>query len=126
MTAAPVIMAGQQVLLQQFATVTPQELTQPKSERILQSQTVRIAVPVTQLPSYTLKFHSTTFLANDSVSPYNHEDVNFDDLIEEIDPRLWNAICMLTRSTTECRGTSKATDPRSSAYQINRKHVDCF
>ena len=62
----------------------------------------------------------STFLAKDAHSPIEHDEVNFDDLIRQIHPDLWSAICLLTRSTSERRGTSKVTDPQSSAYHIKR------
>ncbi len=40
--------------------------------------------------------------------------------IEEMDPKLWDAVTFLTQSESERRGTSKVTDPASPAYQIKR------
>ena len=62
----------------------------------------------------------STFLAKDSHSPFEHDELNFDNIIEQIHPKLWNAICLLTRSTSERRGTSKVTDPQSIAYHTKR------
>ena len=61
-----------------------------------------------------------TFLAKDAQAPFEYDEVNFDDLINQIDPQLWRVICLLTRSTSELRGTSKVTDPSSSAYHTKR------
>ena len=52
----------------------------------------------------------TTFLAEDAQTPFKYNEVNFDDLINQIDPQLWNAICLLTRSTSELSGTYKVTN----------------
>ena len=62
----------------------------------------------------------STYLAKDSHSPFEHDELNFDNIIEQIHPKLWNAICLLTRSTSERRGTSKVTDPQSIAYHTKR------
>jgi len=45
----------------------------------------------------------STFLAKDAHSPIEHDEVNFDDLIRQIYPDLWSAICLLNRSTSERR-----------------------
>ena len=60
------------------------------------------------------------FLAQDAHSPFEHDEVNFDDLITQIDPELWNIVCTLTKSKSENRGTSKVTDPLSPAYHVKR------
>ncbi len=52
-----------------------------------------------------------TFLVKDAQSPLDHDELDFDDLIQQLDPQLWNAACLLTRSTSELRGTSR---PRPS------------
>ena len=57
-----------------------------------------------------------SFLAKD-VSDYNKTDI--DKLIDQINPEIWKAICMLTRSVSERRGTSKSlTNPASSTNHI--------
>ncbi len=43
-----------------------------------------------------------------------------DDLIKQIDPQLLNAVCLLTRSTSELRGTSKVNNSLSPAYHTKR------
>ena len=60
------------------------------------------------------------FLAQDAHSPFEHDEVNFDDLITQIDPELWSIVCTLTKSKSENRGTSKVTDPLSPAYHVKR------
>ncbi len=59
-----------------------------------------------------------------SPPPLDHDEVDFDDLIQQVDPQLWNAACLLTRSTSELRGTSKVNDPLSPAY--HKKSVRCL
>ena len=63
-----------------------------------------------------------TFLAKDAQAPFEYDEVNFDNFIKQINPQLWNAICVLTRSASELKGTSKVTDPSSSAYHVKRVH----
>ena len=60
------------------------------------------------------------FRAKDAQPPFEYDELDFDDLIKQIDPQLWNAVCLLTRSTSEIRGTSKVNDPSSSAYHTKR------
>ncbi len=59
-------------------------------------------------------------LAKDAVSPIDHDSIDIDGLIEEMDPKLWEAVTLLTQSTSERRGTSTVTEPTSSAYQVKR------
>ena len=61
-----------------------------------------------------------TFLAKDAQSPFEYGEITLDDLIQQIDPQLWNAICLLTRSTSELRGTSKTSDPLSCASHVKK------
>ena len=56
-------------------------------------------------------------LTKDAVSPHDHDDIAVDKLIEELDPKLWEAV---TQSASERRGTSKVIDPTSKAYNIKR------
>ena len=37
-----------------------------------------------------------TFLAKDAQAPFEYDEVNFDDLINQIDSQLWRVICLLT------------------------------
>ena len=62
-----------------------------------------------------------TLLSRKHVSPFEHDMLNIDKFIEEADPQLWNTICLLTRSVSERRGTSKATlDETSIAFQTKK------
>ena len=47
--------------------------------------------------------------------------LDIDKFIDETDPQVWNTICLLTRSISERRGTSKsALDQSSIAYQTKK------
>ena len=62
-----------------------------------------------------------SFLAKDAefVTDYNKTDI--DKLIDQINPEIWKAICMLTRSVLGRRGTSKSlTNPASSTNHIKK------
>ena len=50
----------------------------------------------------------------------DHDNISTDELQKEIDPKLWEAICTLTMSSTEHRGSSKVNDPSSQAYHIKK------
>ena len=50
----------------------------------------------------------------------DHDNISTDELQKEIDPKLWEAICTLTMSSTERRGSSKVNDPSSQAYHIKK------
>ena len=62
-----------------------------------------------------------SFLAKDAefITDYNKTDI--DKLIDQINPEIRKAICMLTRSVSERRGTSKSlTNPASSTNHIKK------
>ena len=42
-------------------------------------------------------------VAQERVTPFQHDAVEIDHLIQQIDPKLWNALSMLTRSVSERR-----------------------
>ena len=50
----------------------------------------------------------------------DYDDLNLDKQIKKINPQLWNAICCITRSKSEIRGTSKVSDPHSSVYHVKK------
>ena len=58
-----------------------------------------------------------TFLEQDSTAPFEHDQIDLDDVIEHINPQLWNAVCLLTRSISELRGCSKVNDSSSPAWK---------
>ena len=60
------------------------------------------------------------FLAEDAKSPFEYDSINFESIIQQMDPQLWQAVCLLTRSMSERRGISKANDPSSRVYQTKR------
>ena len=50
----------------------------------------------------------------------DYDELNVDEQIAYIDPQLWNAMCCITRSKLEIRGTSKVIDPNSPAYRVKK------
>ena len=51
---------------------------------------------------------------------HDYDELNVDEQIANIDPQLWNAMCRITRSKSEIRGTSKVIDPNSPAYHVKK------
>ena len=46
----------------------------------------------------------------------DYDELNVDEQIANIEPKLWNAIRTMTRSKSEVRGTSKLDNPTSQAH----------
>ncbi len=67
-----------------------------------------------------------TFCATDAQSIFDYDELDLDDLIKQIDPQLWNAVCLLTRSTSELRGTSKVNNPLSPTYHTKSFVCLCY
>ncbi len=89
-----------------------------ESARSYHSQSVSTEI----LEELNTRVHSQikTLLANDAASSVGHDNVDIDKLIDEIDPKLWEAITLLTHSVSERRGTSKVLKHGSSEYHIKR------
>jgi len=64
--------------------------------------------------------HNKTLIANDSKTPFEYDELNIDDLVEQVDPQLWDTICTLTKSKAENRNTSMVTDPHSGVHYIKK------
>ena len=60
------------------------------------------------------------FLTADGVIPFRFDKLSIDSIISDIDPSLWTAVCTLTQSVSERRGTSKVSDPDSLAYHVKK------
>ena len=59
------------------------------------------------------------------VSKYEHQlfdflDLDIDKEIESTDPKLWVAVCLLTRSTSERKGLAKVTDCSTGAHHTKK------
>ena len=67
---------------------------------------------------------STLFLSWHSKEEFDFTNFNSDEHIAEIDPKLWEAICLLTRFASEKKGVSKVTDPTSASFHT--KHMRRF
>ena len=65
-----------------------------------------------------------SFLAKDREFFDQYHNFDIDEVIECINPQLWNAICVLTRSVSEKKGTHKI-NPQASAQNI-KKQGDSF
>ena len=55
-------------------------------------------------------------IEKDKFTPFCYDQLNIDDLISTIDPTVWLFINNITKSTSECRGTSK---PSKHSSHVN-------
>ena len=61
-----------------------------------------------------------SYLSANAEAPLDYDDLHLDEHIAKIDPQLWNAMCVLTRSKSESRGTSKVNDHHSTAHHVKK------
>ena len=59
-------------------------------------------------------------LSKDAVAVVNHDQIDINHLIDEIPPKLWQAVTLLTESVSERRGTSTVSKTDSASYHIKR------
>ena len=67
-----------------------------------------------------LHSHIDSYLKACKQAPMDYDNLRLDEHIESIDPQLCNAICCMTRSKSEIRGTSKVYDSTSPAYHVKK------
>ena len=53
-------------------------------------------------------------------SVQDYDEFDADKQIAHIEPQLWNAICCITRSKSEIRGTSRVTEQSSLVYHVKK------
>ena len=72
------------------------------------------------LDTSNLAIHSqiNSLLAQDAKTPFEYDELDIDKFIQNMNKTLWNAICILTQSTSERQGLSKVTEPLTSSYHI--------
>ena len=61
-----------------------------------------------------------SYLCASAKCPLDYDDINLDEQISNLDHKLWNAICILTQSKSEIRGTSKVNDHQSTAHHVKK------
>ena len=85
-------------------------------------ETSNVSPDSTAFDDLNSRIHSQirTLLTNDTTSPFEYDSVDIDKLIADTDEKLWEAICLLTRSVSERRGKSKACDPTSAIYHTKK------
>ena len=59
-------------------------------------------------------------LSTSAKCPVYYDDLNLDEQISNVDPKLCNAMCVLTRSKSEIRGTSKVIEHQSTALHVQK------
>ena len=59
-------------------------------------------------------------VAQERITPFQYDAVEIDHLIEQIDPKLWNAVSMLTRSVSERRGKSASKNTASAISHVKK------
>ncbi len=60
------------------------------------------------------------FLTDDAAMPFQFDTLDIDAIISEMHPQLWSAICSLTQSVSECRGTSKVSDSTTHVHNVKK------
>ena len=68
-------------------------------------------------------------VSNDEITPYDYSELDIDKLIEDTNAEIWQAICILTQSISECCGKSPVSDQSSKAYQskkVRRFYLLCL
>ena len=70
--------------------------------------------------------HITSYLSKYENEPFDFLDLDIDKEIENTDPKLWEAICLLTRSISERKGLAKVIDPSSTAHYTKKFTVFSF
>jgi hypothetical protein len=103
--------------------------TNPTQEKGPASTSASTSLSDTVAPSYCTpvledlnkRIHNTiqNMIALDAESPYDFSQICMSESIKNVDPVLWDAICMLTRSISESRGTSTMSTS-SIKYQIKQ------
>ena len=61
-----------------------------------------------------------SYLCASAKCPLDYDDLNLDEQISNLDRKLWNAMCILTQSNSEIRGTSKVNDHQSTAHHVKK------
>ncbi len=64
-------------------------------------------------------------LAKISQTPFEHDQLDIDASIEEADPQLWEAICLLTRSVSERKQSELRYEPASQSKKLRRFFLLC-
>ena len=67
--------------------------------------------------SHRIHAQIRAFLAQDHAVPFEYDKLDFDELIKQFDSDLWKMVCLLTRSISDLRGTSKV---HSTAHHTKR------
>ena len=62
-------------------------------------------------------------LEKDAKVPFDYSELNIDQVIN---PQLWEAICLLTRSVLERQGSAKITDTSSPSHGIKKVRRSLF
>ena len=74
------------------------------------------------LDTLNLAIHSqiNSLLVQDAKTPFEYDELDIDKFIQNMNQTLWNAICILTQSTSERQGLSKVTEPLISSNHIKK------
>ena len=60
------------------------------------------------------------FVEKDKSFSREHHDIDVNKLVQEVDPKLWNAVVMLTRSISERRGSTAAGNPELQMLHVKK------
>ena len=66
------------------------------------------------------------YLAADVSIPFEFDQLNIDQLVAEIDPKLWEFVCMITRPMSACKGYTYSSGEKNSLLNTRVKKVRRF
>ena len=91
-----------------------------QSETVLQDSTQRSSRAVLDDLNSQVHKEVRRILTKDGETSFQYDRIDIDTLIKEANPQLWEAICLLTRSVSERKGTTKQGDPASASYHTKK------
>ena len=72
------------------------------------------------MTSTTCRIHENIERLLSQEVPFDLDMLDIDEFIDETDSQVWNTICLLMRCISDRRGTSRAADQTSIAYQTKK------
>ena len=66
------------------------------------------------------------YLAADVSIPFEFDQLNIDQLVAEIDPKLWEFVCMITKPMSACKGYTYSSGEKNSLLNTRVKKVRRF
>ena len=64
-------------------------------------------------------------LEEEKIAPYDFDEVNIDELIEQSDLTLWKAICTMTRSVRDAKSEVEVTEAQTQVKKVRCYFILC-